>query len=90
MFVFGGRTAKSPENDNSDLFALNIETWIWRTVQTIGKNPSPRAFCTLNKFSNNRIILFGGKDLKQNKPLNDVFILQTSDFYWSYPFIAGY
>lgn len=78
LFVFGGKGLDEQE-DTSQIYALNCESWVWRKVVTIGKAPSPRSFMTADLFTNNRIIFFGGIDNETNQSKNDVYILQTND-----------
>ena len=77
LYIYGGKTNEGIEN-HSHLYELNLQTFVWKKVLTIGKAPSSRSFFSFSMFGADRIFLFGGIDNATNKVLNESYILQLS------------
>lgn len=55
MILFGGENVI----DLFDLWALDLQTYLWKQIKTIGKSPSPRKFHSSVIFQENLVIIGG-------------------------------
>jgi hypothetical protein len=100
-----GQLFKSVQLDNDQIAFMCSDLtkfWIFNTKSEIFTKilfkfttPCPRSFFALNKLSDGRVILFGGVDLEDKTCFEDVFIMQSFEYYkqihysWSALDIAG-
>jgi len=82
-FVFRGGNGREYLND---LHAVDVDSFVWRTVETTGSKPQRRANHSSAAIGH-EIFIFGGWNGKER--LNDVHILDTRASVWSSPVIAG-
>jgi hypothetical protein len=85
IFVFRGGDGSEYLND---LHALNVDTMVWRQVQTTGVVPEPRAdHASAYMEETKEMFLFGGWN--GSSRLNDFYILNTVTSTWSRPSVGG-
>ncbi|KAL4437906.1 hypothetical protein ABPG74_001077 [Tetrahymena malaccensis] len=87
MYIFGGK-CKDQKHDDFSIYQLDLKSFLWKKIQTIGQSPTPRSFFSLNYIDETRIIIFGGQENKTNNSLNEIYQLNLEDFYWSQPFLG--
>ena len=90
IYIFGGTNGKDYLND---LCCISPPINNWYIPHTFGQSPSPRAYHSCTVTSSWKMIVFGGKGplgQKTSEVLNDVYILDMKDKYWSSPFIGGF
>jgi len=95
MFIFGGYDQRG-ECTNTSLL-LDTEKLKVIPFETKGKKPGPRAFHKMIYVKEDVVCLFGGvnsheDNFKNNTHslLNDFYILNISEGYWSIPNVGGY
>lgn len=81
MLLFGGYSRDNIGTTN--LYALPLDgTFKWRSVDTMGREPSPRFTHSMNIVDNGkRVIVFGGFNSQDR--LNDVHVLETTTMTWT-------
>ncbi len=60
LIVLGGRDGVG--NAREDIYALDITTLMWRTVDQLADGPTPRFGANAVALANGKILLFGGED----------------------------
>jgi hypothetical protein len=61
----------------------------WTKVKSLGLNLSSRAFFSLTSTPDGNLFMFGGKEMRSNRVLNDHALLNIRDMHWTEPFIGG-
>jgi len=92
VYVFRGGNGQDYLND---LHALDVQTYVWRTVQTHGCPPQQRANHSSALLDDNggtasgtsELFVFGGWN--GNERLNDIHVLDTATSTWSTPRALG-
>ncbi|KAF9106579.1 hypothetical protein BGX27_009107 [Mortierella sp. AM989] len=88
LYVFGG-FHQYTDAVNNDLYRLDIETMLWeRLAYTKGEPPSKRNDHSASLWGDDRIIIFGGSD-ERNQYCNDVQILHVRTLTWESPEVSG-
>jgi hypothetical protein len=85
VYVFRGGNGREYLND---LHALNVDTYVWRPVETRGPAPQQRAnhsSAVLEETS--ELFIFGGWN--GGERLNDIHILNTATSTWTRPRVGG-
>jgi len=65
----------------NDLYVLSLDFYHWTKIPQKGDVPTPRSGCkmvTLNNF----LYLFGGCVRKDDEYLNDMYVLDSSEYSW--------
>lgn len=78
IYIFGGDSVVLDSYLN-ELFTINTDSGLIKTISKNSFSPSPRAFHSLY-FINGEIYTFGGKD-KENY-LNDIWVFNLDTLYW--------
>lgn len=86
IYIFGGFNGKNCLND---VCCISPPDSTFNYPYIFGQGPCPRAYHSASITENSKMIVFGGKNSK-NELLCDVFILDFIDLYWSSPFIGGF
>ncbi|KAL9181920.1 hypothetical protein ACHAXT_012263 [Thalassiosira profunda] len=87
VYVFRGGNGREYLND---LHALDVESYVWRTVETHGEAPQQRAnhsSALLEKDGVSELFVFGGWNGSER--LNDIHVLDTATSTWSTPRVLG-
>lgn len=85
VYVFRGGNGREYMND---LHALDVDTMIWRRVNTTGQVPEPRAnHSSAMLEETHELCMFGGWNGSER--LNDIHILDTMTSNWTRPRIGG-
>ncbi|CAN6477123.1 unnamed protein product [Victoria cruziana] len=83
LFLFGGCGKSRDEHEEvyyNDLYILDVETFVWKRVLTMGTPPSARDSHTCSSWKN-KIIVIGGEDASDYY-LSDVHVLDTDTLVW--------
>ncbi|XP_032679911.1 kelch domain-containing protein 4 [Odontomachus brunneus] len=66
----------------NDVYAFNLETYVWREIKPAGILPAPRSGCVVLPTPDNKIMVYGGyskekvkKDLEKGCAHDDMFLL---------------
>eukprot|EP01082_Thalassiosira_pseudonana_P005351 g4989.t1 g4989 contig18:399533-401689(-) len=87
VYVFRGGNGREYLND---LHALDVESYVWRQVETNGEAPQQRAnhsSAVLEWNGTSELFVFGGWNGSER--LNDIHVLDTSTSTWSTPRVTG-
>ncbi|KAF9169252.1 hypothetical protein BGX21_010652 [Mortierella sp. AD011] len=88
LYVFGGFDQYT-DAVNNDLYRLDIDTMLWeRLIYTKGEPPSKRNDHSAILWGDDRIIIFGGSD-ERNQYCNDVHVLHVRTLTWESPEVTG-
>ena len=83
MVVFGGGDGRRPSND---LHTLDMNTMLWRKINTDGAPPAPRVGHTATMLDSSMIV-FGG--FSKGKYFHDVHMLDVEKLQWSQFIVMG-
>ncbi len=78
-FVFGGRWKNQRLND---MFWLDLDTFEWHMIEYKSIAPCGRSWHSLNRLSNDRILLYGGIDT-DGHVLSDMWIFNITESTWN-------
>ncbi|KAF8936616.1 hypothetical protein BGZ58_003969 [Dissophora ornata] len=88
LYVFGG-FHQYTDAVNNDLYRLDVETMLWeKLIYTKGEPPSKRNDHSASLWGDDRIVIFGGSD-ERNQYCNDVHILHVRSLTWETPEVSG-
>ncbi|KAF9924249.1 hypothetical protein FBU30_005722 [Linnemannia zychae] len=88
LYVFGG-FHQYTDAVNNDLYRLDVETMVWeKLIYTKGEPPSKRNDHSASLWGDDRIVIFGGND-ERNQYCNDVHILHVRSLTWETPEVTG-
>ncbi|CAD8118103.1 unnamed protein product [Paramecium sonneborni] len=93
LLVYGGFNKLKQCQDRCLL--LDIETYDISQLELKGQSPGQRAFHELLVVKENLLCLYGGYNVNENQlkncePLNDLYLLNLNEGYWSKPVAGGY
>jgi N-acetylneuraminic acid mutarotase len=78
MLVFGGGIDGGILND---VYELDLDSYAWSLLSTIGEKPSPRwDHCAVYNSQDHTMVIFGGRDL--HVAFNDLWVLDLSTLVW--------
>jgi hypothetical protein len=83
VYVFRGGNGREYLND---LHALDVNTLVWRAVETTGQTPQQRANHS-SAMLEDELFIFGGWNGTER--LNDIHVLDTKTSTWTCPVIGG-
>jgi hypothetical protein len=91
IIVYGGMGTDGMLSDDN-LYLYQIESKVWQVVTMSGVKPGKRCFHSMNFFSSDALIIFGGKtkiDKEGETVSNDLIYIDLLNFDCSTPFIAN-
>lgn len=94
MYVFAGYE-EEPDRFSNDVFSLDLKTFHWTAVNTLGTSPSHRDFHSATAIGD-RMYVFGGRGdtqgpihSQQDVYCNRLAYLDTGTCRWNYPLVSG-
>jgi hypothetical protein len=91
IIVYGGMSTDGMLSDDN-LYQYQIDTKLWRVVTMSGVKPGRRSFHSMNFFTRDSLIIYGGKtkiDKDGETVSSDLIYIDLLNFDCSTPFIAN-